>query len=190
MLRLITPAIRSASSDKVASTNARLTPRTPCMGLPVERTSHFVLDDLDAQASSLSTLQPNERPSELLILRCPMIRLDIRCPAPPNRRGTWGDGAHLRSGIVTLDLHGLTASVGEPSGVPSTKPTIRQRRTSQAGEATRRLDSNAAASVEWQKMILFFSRVPGEFGMYNRCLADNIRRENVFRLFSRWTSCS
>lgn len=88
---------------------------------------------------------------DLLILKCPMVRLDIRCPAPPNRRGSWGDGAHLRSGIVTLDVHGLSASIKQPGEV------VVPRRG--GGQST----SEPKASVEWEKMLLFFCRVPGMF---------------------------
>ena len=80
-----------------------------------------------------------------------MVRLDIRCPAPPNRRGSWGDGAHLRSGIVTLDIHGLYASVKQPGEVAAVP-----RRGAGQGAA------EPKASVEWQKMLLFFCRVPGK----------------------------
>ena len=80
-----------------------------------------------------------------------MVRLDIRCPAPPNRRGSWGDGAHLRSGIVTLDIHGLCASVKQPGEVAAIP-----RRGAGQGAA------EPKASVEWQKMLLFFCRVPGK----------------------------
>jgi autophagy-related protein 2 len=79
-----------------------------------------------------------------------MVRLDIRCPAPPNRRGSWGDGAHLRSGIVTLDIHGLCATIKQPGEVAPRRMSERHA-------------SEPKASVEWQKMLLFFCRVPGEF---------------------------
>jgi autophagy-related protein 2 len=77
-----------------------------------------------------------------------MIRLDIRCPAPLNRRGSWGDGAHLRSGIVTLDIHDLNVRVSED------KPDTRRHLSP---------DASGGINVEFQKIVLLFSRVPGEF---------------------------
>lgn len=84
-----------------------------------------------------------------------MIRLDIRCPAPPNRRGSWGDGAHLRSGIVTLDVHGLNLKVTQGQGGRDlARPT---RRLSEPRDP----QEEEGISVEWQKMVFLFSRVPG-----------------------------
>lgn len=102
-----------------------------------------MIDDLDAQAASTSTLRAQPHNVSLLEVSCPMIRIDIRCPAPINRRGTWGDGAHLRSGIVTLDLHRLALRLGNKSGDSHGK--------------------RGASDVilDWDKMIFFFCRVPG-----------------------------
>lgn len=84
-----------------------------------------------------------------MTLVCPMIRLDIRCPAPLNRRGSWGDGAHLRSGIVTLDIHDLNVRVAED------KPdAVRTRHSVDT--------ASGGINVEFQKVILLFSRVPGK----------------------------
>jgi len=119
-----------------------------------------VIDDLDAQASSVSTLQPITNGVDILVFKCPMVRLDIRCPAPPNRRGSWGDGAHLRSGIVTLDVHGLHASVKQPGGITAPR------------RGPGRDTSEPKASVEWQKMLLFFCRVPGKSCTHTRPRTD------------------
>ncbi len=111
----------------------------------LERAPSYVIDDLDAQAASVSTLRP-AAPSSSATFECPLIRLDIRCPAPPARRGTWGDGAHLRSGIVTLDLHNFQTTLG-------------------ASEAVSTRGRNApddVGSATWDKMLLFFSRAPSE----------------------------
>jgi len=83
-----------------------------------------------------------------------MIRLDIRCPAPPNRRGSWGDGAHLRSGIVTLDIHGLNTSVTDTPVSPAA--TAPGRRASTGLEP----QPKGGINVEWQRMVFLFSRVP------------------------------
>lgn len=136
MLRHISPAVKR--QDTAPSSPIRLT--RPDM--PARRSESYVLDDLDAQAAA----QTSEK-LETAVIRCPMVRISIRCPAPVNRRGTWGDGAHLRSGIVTLDLHGLHARVeAAPPGLVRHKA---HREQSQAGP-----------TVEWQKVILFFCRVP------------------------------
>jgi autophagy-related protein 2 len=147
VLRHVTPSTHTSRSDR-DSTPHQSPPRST-HHLP----SHFVIDDLDAQASSVSTLQPTGTTQDLLVFTSPMIRLDIRCPAPPNRRGSWGDGAHLRSGIVTLDVHGLHAVAKRPADGGA----IIQKRGPGA-----QVKMEPKASVEWQKMFLFFCRVPGE----------------------------
>lgn len=144
VLRYVSPSVQSSRIDKEATPHhspTRIQQRLP---------SHYVLNDLDAQASSIATLQPSGIARDLLVVHCPLVRLDIRCPAPVNRRGSWGDGAHLRSGIVTLDIHGLDASLKRPG---------------QNGGSGRMSSNNSKpepkASIGWQKMLLFFSRVPG-----------------------------
>jgi autophagy-related protein 2 len=143
VLRHITPSLHQSRSDRDT------TPHHSPLRSPHRLPSQFVLDDLDAQASSVSTLQPSGSSIDLLVFKCPMVRLDIRCPAPPNRRGSWGDGAHLRSGIVTLDIHGLCATIKQPGEVAPRRMSERHA-------------SEPKASVEWQKMLLFFCRVPGK----------------------------
>jgi autophagy-related protein 2 len=144
VLRHITPSLNQPRTER--DTAPHPSPPRPARNL----SSHFVLDDLDAQASSISTLQPSPSGSDLLVFKCPKVRLDIRCPAPINRRGSWGDGAHLRSGIVTLDVHGLCASVKQSGEITAPRRV--------GGQIT----SEPKASVEWQKMLLFFCRVPGK----------------------------
>ena len=139
MLRHISPAVKHPdSSSQVPST----IPARPAA--PERRSESYVLDDLDARAAKARN-SPN---TEIAIIRCPMLRVSIRCPAPPNRRGTWGDGAHLRSGIVTLDLHGLNAKVAGSD-------ELSRKRSVRDGE-------EGGSVVEWKKMIFFFSRVPGK----------------------------
>jgi autophagy-related protein 2 len=157
MLRSIAPAIRHPPAERDTPLGLRPTLPTPGSGLPRVQSSHYVIEDLDAQASSLSTVQAVQGPSEILILRCPVVRLDIRCPAPPNRRSTWGDGGHLRSGIVTLDIHGLAARIGQPRPTDLTQP-LSTRRASYVAPPS---DQGGAVQVEWQKMVFFFCRVPG-----------------------------
>ena len=139
MLRHISPAMKKPES-RVPETNWPIQ-SIPTMGL---RSESYVLDDLTARATSSAV--PSSNKKEAAVLRCPMIRLSIRCPAPINRRGTWGDGAHLRSGIVTLDLHCVDAHLGQTA----------QKSASKAVAETSR------SVVQWKKMILFFSRVPCE----------------------------
>jgi hypothetical protein len=52
---------------------------------------------------------------------------------------------------VTLDIHGLCASVKQPGEVVVPRRGV--------GQST----AEPKASVEWQKMLLFFCRVPGMF---------------------------
>jgi autophagy-related protein 2 len=138
MLRHISPAVKHTepSSPNTPTSSTRPAPLS-------RRSESYVLDDLDYRAAK-AAIEPRK---EIAVIKCPMLRLSIRCPAPPNRRGTWGDGAHLRSGIVTLDLHGLHAKMSGPEE-PGNKRTL-------AG------DEQGGSIVEWKKMIFFFSRVPG-----------------------------
>jgi autophagy-related protein 2 len=159
VLRHITPSLNQSRSDRDS------TPQQSPLRLAHNLPSHFVLDDLDAQASSISTLQPTFVGADILVFKCPMVRLDIRCPAPPNRRGSWGDGAHLRSGIVTLDIHGLCASVKQPGEV-----VVPRRGVGQSTAETK-------ASVEWQKMLLFFCRVPGKLSLPLRSARRELTRQ-------------
>lgn len=80
-----------------------------------------------------------------------MIRLSIRCPAPPSRRGSWGDGAHLRSGIVTLDVHGLSITVAEDKPLATRRPSQGLADTTAPG----------GVNVRWQKAVFLFSRAQG-----------------------------
>nr|XP_018264125.1 uncharacterized protein I303_04005 [Kwoniella dejecticola CBS 10117]OBR86283.1 hypothetical protein I303_04005 [Kwoniella dejecticola CBS 10117] len=146
MLRSIAPAIRSTpeplESLEPFGIRSYRRPFQPVR----QRTTESIIDDLDAQASSYSTIQAIPVAKPLADVKCPLLRLDIRCPAPVNRRGTWGDGGHLRSGIVTLDMHELRAKVSSASQNIHIKATLDSK-----GEGT---------SVEWEKMVLFFSRAP------------------------------
>ena len=137
MLRHIAPAMRrprSSASSPTATTP--LSSRAP-------RPLHSVIDDLEAP----TRIRPEAVKAELAIISCPVLRLDIRCPAPPAKRGTWGDASSLRSGIVTLDIHGLTALLGGPA--PVTSPAQRGK-----------VDN--LGKVDCQKAILFFCRAPGQ----------------------------
>lgn len=149
VLRYISKAIQAARLISPAdSPGRRIKPEWPTHRPPFvsERSSSYVLDDLDAQATSVGTIRPSTGPS--VEVNCPLIRLDIRCPAPLARRGTWGDGAHLRSGIVTLDVHGLRVFLGS-SGVQ--EPSRRAVETKDVGRVT------------WDRMILFFCRIPSKW---------------------------
>jgi autophagy-related protein 2 len=155
MLRFIAPVIKPRQPD--TDLTPQSSPTRPLYNqLPPDRTGQYVIDDLDAQASSFATIQPSTQKAALLAVQCPLVRIDIRCPAPPSRRGSWGDDAHLRSGIVTLDIHGLAACVGQASG--QTTSGIAARRSSGVGPGS---EPGPSSNVEWQKMILFFCRVPG-----------------------------
>jgi len=138
MLRHISPAIKHLDAS------IPVTPPVPRPAPLQKRSESYVLDDLDARAAKAATISRKET----AVVECPMARLSIRCPAPPNRRGTWGDGAHLRSGIVTIDLHALHANL---SGAD--EPNAKRKRLS---------DEEGGTHVKWEKMIFFFSRVPGK----------------------------
>lgn len=148
VLRYVSPSVQTSRNDKDATPHH--SPARPQHHLP----SHYVLNDLDAQASSIATLQPSRTAQDLLVIHCSLVRLDIRCPAPVNRRGSWGDGAHLRSGIVTLDIHGLDAAIKRP-GLNGGSGIGRVSFSNNTAEPK--------ASIGWQNMLLFFSRVPGEY---------------------------
>nr|XP_031857747.1 uncharacterized protein CI109_006842 [Kwoniella shandongensis]KAA5524819.1 hypothetical protein CI109_006842 [Kwoniella shandongensis] len=156
MLRSIAPVIRTPAEPPRPVPPFGLSHAVRPSGLPRQATTESIIDDLDAQASSFSTIQSPSRPKAVLEARCPLIRLDIRCPAPINRRGTWGDGGHLRSGIVTLDMHDLKATVSE-AVLESEKRHFQAIREVNHVEAK---PNNAGTSIEWEKMILFFSRAP------------------------------
>lgn len=143
MLRSLAPVIRSGDSDKSAS--PRLSNR------PEPHFKHY--HQLLLPGGPRPGARPIQQLNTLVKLVCPMIRLDIRCPAPVNRRGSWGDGAHLRSGIVTLDIHGLSVNLSEdpPAAMPQA------RRPSQGSFEP---DPLGGMRVEWQTMLFFFSRAP------------------------------
>ncbi|WVW83423.1 hypothetical protein I302_105443 [Kwoniella bestiolae CBS 10118] len=148
MLRSIAPAIRSTPDpvDPPPPFGMRSyhRPQEPIR----QRTTESIIDDLDAQASSYSTIQATSATKPIVDIKCPLVRLDIRCPAPINRRGTWGDGGHLRSGIVTLDMHHLRAKVSAGGNVEGGSS-----RKSEKGQED-------GTMVMWEKMVLFFSRAP------------------------------
>lgn len=153
VLRYIAPVIRTPREHADVPPDLATALRSRSTISSGERTAQFVIDDLEAQASSMATLQPVPSPIEQLTVTCLLIRLDIRCPAPLNRRGCWGDGGHLRSGIVTLDIHDLDISITS--------------RISRSGARGTSAHSHPAVplpttNVQWQKMLLFFCRVPGQ----------------------------
>ncbi|WVQ71457.1 hypothetical protein IAR50_000994 [Cryptococcus sp. DSM 104548] len=60
--------------------------------------------------SSLSAPSPSKSSSTKMEIRCSMLRLDVRCPEPPPEgaeREAWSEGSGLRSGILSVDVHGL-----------------------------------------------------------------------------------
>jgi hypothetical protein len=83
--------------------------------------------------------RPYSRPSSELIYSCSNVQWSA-----------WISAAHLRSGIVTLDIHGLCASAKQPGEVVAPRRGVGQSA------------AEPKASVEWQKMLLFFCRVPGK----------------------------
>ncbi|ODO11399.1 hypothetical protein I350_00178 [Cryptococcus amylolentus CBS 6273] len=60
--------------------------------------------------SSLSAPSPSKSSNTKAEIRCSMLRLDVRCPEPPPEgveREAWSEGSGLRSGIFSVDVHGL-----------------------------------------------------------------------------------
>lgn len=169
-LRHISPAFKTTHVGSPATPTMPLRhqvfPSKPARPpIPPTRSSSYVLDDLDAQASSPATMQPAAKSIHVAVISCPLLRLSVRCPAPPNRRGTWGDGAHLRSGIVTLDVHTLRASIA------SSPPASISHRTANAVPQAIEVPST---SVQWKKMMLFFNRVPGECIRHTHIYASSL----------------
>ncbi|TXT13731.1 hypothetical protein VHUM_01098 [Vanrija humicola] len=143
LLRSLAPLVQSPTEHAPTPTSLHPGPR-PFAPLR----SDSIIDDLTATATGRRVAQ---EPRTLVTVRCPTIRLDIRCPAPPARRGSWGDGAHLRSGIVTIDIHGLQARVAQdPVQAPQTRrPSIPRPRCVRLDrcltQADRSLDKRSSA---------------------------------------------
>ncbi|WWC85245.1 uncharacterized protein L201_000107 [Kwoniella dendrophila CBS 6074] len=148
MLRSIAPVIRSTldQTDHPQSFGTHSYRRPP--EFLRQPTTESIIDDLDAQASSFSTIQVTQLPKPIINIKCPLVRLDIRCPAPINKRNTWGDGGHLRSGIVTLDLHHLRTKITSSKKISDMS---HKNPEGSSGEGT---------NIMWEKMVLFFSRAP------------------------------
>ncbi|KAK8870012.1 hypothetical protein IAR55_000582 [Kwoniella newhampshirensis] len=155
MLRSLAPVIRTSVEQPRPKPPFGLFHNTRPSGPPRQATTESIIDDLDAQASSSSTIQSPPRPKAYVDINCPLMRLDIRCPAPVNRRGSWGDGGHLRSGIVTLDIHHLRSKV---TGAASELQTWYGRTVKETGDLPS--TSGGGTSVECEKIVLFFSRAP------------------------------
>lgn len=180
MLRILAPVIKTTSPDREFVAPALRDLRIAKLPLSDDCNPRFVIDDLDAQASSLSTIQAAPTSSEAISIHCPVLRLDIRCPAPLNRRGSWGDGAHLRSGIVTLDIHRLIVNTGQSRSYPY--PSAGDMRPRQGASVSSDSIQSGNASCEWQKLILFFCRVPGKTTTYILPGVLIFCREEVFRV--------
>ncbi|ORX39665.1 hypothetical protein BD324DRAFT_648300 [Kockovaella imperatae] len=132
MLRHIAPATRRSRSPIASPVSS-----APRVTRP--RSLHAVMDDLHTPQSTETS------PSGVIaVVRCPVLRCDVRCPAPPKKRGTWGDSGSLRSGIVTLDVHDVTVQVG--SGPPS------------HGSTVTRHTAEPVANVACRKVIVLFCR--------------------------------
>ena len=140
MLRSIAPSMRRSHSTATSPTI--LTPTTT----KAPRGLHTALDDIQLRPSA----QQDAISSEVAVIACPMIRMDIRCPAPPKKRGTWGDSVSLRSGIVTLDVHRVKARLSGPSssGDHAAAPSM--------------TSAKALGSVDCQKAVVLFCRAPGK----------------------------
>ena len=129
----------------------------------LQKSESYVLDDLTAQATSPTTPDPR-----VAVVMCALIRISIRCPAPVNRRGTWGDGAHLRSGIVSLDIHDLEAGMSSSSG-PRAKKVGSRSGNVQEG-----------TNIAWKQMFLFFSRVPCKSSLLPRIRLITATKSSAF----------
>lgn len=171
LLRSLAPLVQSKSDFSSTPTAMHPGVRPMAALRPVDS-----IGDLGGKIHRPS-LRPTQQhptaPHPLVKLACPMIRLDIRCPAPLNRRGSWGDGAHLRSGIVTLDIHGLNVSMAADPAVP---PSLTRRGSQGPFEPP----PEGGINVEWQKMVFLFSRVPGKRSIKTARLSQAERRSSAF----------
>ncbi|EIW70236.1 hypothetical protein TREMEDRAFT_30206 [Tremella mesenterica DSM 1558] len=143
-LRLVSPAMRSPSSRSLPPSPIAFRSTRP---LPDGRPDPTFPEHL--QSTSGMHYRRTERSVQTLQVSCPMIRVDIRCPAPPNRRGSWGDGGYLRSGVVSLDIHTFCLKTTYP------------RQSSQSRDF-RSASGTPSIRVEWRKVLLFFCRVPAK----------------------------
>lgn len=145
MLRSLSPLFKQPQATHSRASQSPVTPR------PTQAHRRAIsTDDHDRHAASVSTVQGIEKPSVSLKASCPVIRLDIRCPAPPSRRGTWGESGHLRSGIVTLDVVGLSAKILRPSTADDKRISFSVTKTTDV------------ADVSVERMLVYFCRASGE----------------------------
>ncbi|WVR04987.1 hypothetical protein IAU60_001999 [Kwoniella sp. DSM 27419] len=142
MLRQIAPAVHAVPPRRNSDPPLNVRPSSRPALPPRHSAVQSVIDDLDAQVS-VTAVRPRSR--AVATIRCAMVRLDIRCPAPINHRETWGDGGHLRSGIVTLDIHQIAAEIS----AASSNGQLPLQQTS---------GQHSGSSLEWERMLLFFCR--------------------------------
>ncbi|GAA5939457.1 hypothetical protein JCM1841_000108 [Sporobolomyces salmonicolor] len=117
LLDLLGPATSSsspASPPAYPPPSAHSTPR-PLSPAPAPLTAHHLLADLSPPPSSRSpTSSTSLRPG--VKLECPLVRIEVRCPAPRTMRVEAREPEMLRSGIAVVELVGVRARVGERQG--------------------------------------------------------------------------
>ncbi|WVQ78252.1 hypothetical protein IAT38_000336 [Cryptococcus sp. DSM 104549] len=150
MLRFIAPSIRSSPPEPLVPAGLSHTGAGASFRHPYHPPAHQTEPPQPTPESIISSLSPPSRshpkptPKPILDISCPMLRLSIRCPAPVGRRGTWGDGGHLRSGIVMMDVQRWRGRVSAPG----------------PGAGDGKGGGEGETKVEWEKMIMFFARAP------------------------------
>ena len=144
VLRHISPAIRRSHTDSHASS-----PVATKHPNPLPMSSQYVIDDLQAKKT------PTQPPAPPSTVSCPMIRLDVRCPAPPKRRERSSDSIYRLMGIVTLDVHQLRISLASPASQDAIQPSrpVRFNLPTDSVNTT-----PASIRLNCQKAILFFCR--------------------------------
>lgn len=160
-LRSLTPPSTSPFSTHAydLSEDDLTPPATPAP--PLRRNMSTVIDDLEAEDAAPHPHHPIvDAQQPAFSLRCPLVRAEIRCPAPSSSRGI-GDGSFIRSGIVILDVHDVHLTSGVARSGAS--PTLAHQRVRLA-EERRPNERNLAQETplfraEWGKLGLFLARV-------------------------------
>ncbi|GAA5878303.1 hypothetical protein JCM1840_002374 [Sporobolomyces johnsonii] len=118
LLDLLKSSATSSSSPSLSPpppaypsrSSAHSTPR-PLSPAPAPLTTHHLLADLSPPPSSRSP-SSSAAPGQGVKLDCPLIRIQVRCPAPRPLRVEAREPERVRSGIAVVEVVGTRARVG------------------------------------------------------------------------------